>query len=160
MNKTAKKHRNKAIEKTFSNTDGSILSRFARATMHGCIAAVATGAILSLVCALIAYACADPDAVLPPLALGVIALCALAAGLFSWRKARSSPLLCGALSGLSLMLLAFFFSCFLPDTLRGTIPASMSWGLRGGMLVFCVLGAIMAANMPRGNKVKRKRRSR
>ena len=157
MNTTAKKRRS-IKDNTTSATIQSTPLLFAHATLRGSIAATLCAAILSLVTALISYMNADPDSLLTPLALAVLAISATIAGFVAWRSARTAPLLCGVLCGLILILLFFFFSCFFPDSLRSSWSPGLLWGLRGGVMLFCVLGAIMAANMPTSKRAKHKKR--
>ena len=132
------------------------LTRYAKATARGCLFAVALSVVLSAVTAAIAYATADPDALLVPLALCVPALSSLIGGLATYRACRTSPLLCGALNALALMLAYFMLSYLLPDELRGQWPSGLRWGLRGGMLAFSMLGAVMGAYASK-KRVKRRR---
>ncbi len=157
MNTTAKK-RHTLPDGTAGTPDRGTLSLLARGTLRGIITATLGGAVLSLACTAIAYTNADPDALITPLALGTLAVSAAAGGFATWCSCRTAPLVCGSLCGLSLLLIFFFFSCFLPDALRGGTSDALSWGLRGGVMVFCLLGALMAANMPKKGRGKRKKR--
>lgn len=157
MNTTAKRHR--TVNEQRSGAAGQTMpSLLARATLRGSAAAVVSGAVLSLTATAIAYMNADPDALITPLALAALTVSCVVDGFVSWRSCRAAPLLCGALSGLSLLLISFFFSCFLSDGLRSSMSAGLSWGLRGGILLFCILGSLMAANMPKGKRAKHKKR--
>lgn len=132
-------------------------ARFAKATLRGILLAIASATLLSAGAAGIAYATADPDALVTPLSLCVIALSSLIGGLVTYRTLRASPFLCGAACGLGLLFIFFVISCLLPDTMRGQWPSGLSLGLRGGMLAFSLLGAILASYAPARRKHKRKR---
>ena len=159
MNISKKKKR---TTRDTSRSDGQStrFSLIARAVGQGVAFAALVGALLSLVAALVAYSAGDPDSLVLPLGFGALALSALVCGFDTRRRARTSPLLCGMLSGFALLLMLFFFSCFLPDSLRGTWSPAASWGLRGGVVLFCMLGAVMNANLPRAKRGKRKRSHR
>lgn len=157
MNTSVKK-RQKSAGQTVGTSDSSKLPPLVQGTLHGAAAATLGGVVLSLASTAVAYTSTDPDRLVIPLALGTIAVSATAAGFVSRLSCKAAPLVCGSLCGLSLLMLCFFFSCFLPDSLRGGMPAALSWGLRGGVMVFCILGAFMAANMPQKGRSKRKKR--
>lgn len=156
MNTTAKKRR--TTREQAGTAERGALPLLARATLRGILSATISGAALSLASAAVAYASADPDALITPLALGTLGISTVAAGFAAWRSCRTAPLVCGCLCGVSLLLVFFFFSCFLPDTLRGGTSDALSWGLRGGVVAFCILGSLMAANMPKKGRSKRKKR--
>ena len=130
--------------------------RLAKATARGCLFALLATIVLSAITAAVAYATADPDALVVPLSLCVMAISPLIGGLVTYRSCRISPLLCGALSALALLFFYFVLSYLLPDELRGQWPSGLRWGLRGGVLAFSLIGAVMGAYAPK--KRKRKRR--
>lgn len=157
MNTSVKK-RQKSAGQTVGTSDSSKFSLLACGALRGIITATLSGMALSLAATAAAYTSANPDLLIMPLALGTLAVSTTAAGFAAWRSCRMAPLACGSLCGLSLLLIFFFFSCFLPDSLCSGMPAALSWGLRGGVMVFCILGALMAANMPKRGRGKRKKR--
>lgn len=134
----------------------STLAQWGKATAHGCLISLAATAVLSALAAGIAYATADPDALVMPLALCVLALCPLIGGLVTYRARRASPLLCGVFNGLGLLFVYFVLSYLLPDALRGAWPSGIRWGLRGGVMAFSLFGAILGSYAPK--KRRRKRR--
>jgi putative membrane protein (TIGR04086 family) len=138
------------------NENKSAFALWSKATARGCLIALAATAVLSAVAAGIAYATADPDALVMPLALCVLALCPLIGGLVTYRSRRASPLLCGAFTGLGLLFVYFVFSCLLPDALRGAWPSGIRWGLRGGVMAFSLLGAILGSYAPKKRRKKRR----
>ena len=105
----SERKRKASIEKSGTRTsEQPSLLTLARAVGQGAIIAVITGAILSLLAAIMAYAGSDPDSLIMPLGLGALALSAIACGFGTWHKAHTSPLLCGTLGGLVLLFLLFF----------------------------------------------------
>ena len=116
--------------------------------------------LLAALAALGAYSMQDPDAWTAPLSLGVLALSPLLGGFMTYRMGRQqggiSPLAGGLLCGGITLVLLFAASLCLPDSLRGQWSPSLAWGLRGTVLAFCMLGAVMAAYAPR----KKRRRKR
>ena len=155
----SKKKRSSTSEALRSSPDTS-LPLLARAVGQSVALSVIVGALLSLLAALVAYSNGDPDSLVMPLGLGALALCALVCGFDTRRRAHCSPLLCGLLSGIALLVLLFFFSCFLSDSLVGGWSSGSLWSVRGGVVLFCILGAAMSANAPRAKRGKRKKSHR
>lgn len=127
-----------------------------RATGRGLLASLISLLLLCTAGAAAAFSSADPDALVAPISLGVMFLSSLIGGLVTFRSQRHAPLLCGLLCGLCLVLASGFLGLFLPDSLRGGWPAALRWGLRGGMLGFSVLGAVIGSYAPK--KKRRKKR--
>ena len=141
-----------------SNSEASAKDRWlslGRATGRGLLASLLSLLLLCTAGAAAAFSSADPDALVTPISLGVMFLSALIGGLFAFRSLRRAPFVCGLLCGLCLLLASAFLGLFLPDALGGTWPTALRWGLRGGMLGFSVLGAVMGSYAP-----KRKRRKK
>lgn len=111
------------------------------------------GLIASFAATAIALATADPHALLSPLACAVAALCALVCGFLTRHRSRMSPLLCGALSGALLVVLFWLLGVLFPADRAW--PTALAWGLRGGMLVFSLLGASLGANLPKKSRHNR-----
>ena len=155
MNTAQRKKLHRSVERATPPSD-SLPLLLARAVLRGVLCATGVVLVLSLVAAAVAYAGANPDRLITPLGLAVLAVAALICGMVTRRAARRSPLLCGSLGGLALLCVWFSLSCLLPDDLRGSFPTGVGWGLRGGTLFFSLLGASMGANLPK----KRRRRSR
>lgn len=128
--------------------------------LRASLCALCTLLVLSVCAAAVAYAAPDPDARTMPLSLCVLALSCLFGGWTAFRRGRRTgstvPILCALLCGILLIVLLFGLSLCLPDGLRGQWPPSIAWGLRGGMLVFCLLGAVMASYAPRKRRKRRK----
>lgn len=155
MRATAKK-RPMAAQGT--TTEPNTLARLSAATVRGSAWGVISSLLLSLVAALIAYLNADPDALLWPLALGCLALSCMIAGFFSQRSYKAAPIVCGSVCALVLLIVLWLLGALLPEDVCSSLSSGMRWGMRGGALGFCILGALMAANLPRGKRAKRKRR--
>ena len=131
-----------------------------RAGLRGALVALIALVLLTIAAAAIAYANPDPDALTAPLSLCVLALAPMAGGATAFRSGRRrgvrSRLLCGLVTGAILLICLFALSLCLPDSLSGQWPRAVSWGLRAGMLIFCILGAAMAAYAPRKRRKKRR----
>jgi hypothetical protein len=117
---------------------------------------LALGLLASFAATGIALAAPDPNALLAPLACGVSAVCALACGFLTRHRARLSPLLCGVLSGALLVALFWLMGALFPSDHAWASP--IAWGLRGGMLVFSLLGASLGANLPKKKRRPTRRR--
>lgn len=137
--------------------DRSLPARLAFSLLRGMLSALVCALLLSLLATAIAYASADPDRLVLPLGLGVLALASVTCGLVTRRASHLSPLLCGFLGGLALLILSFVLSWLLPTALRGGFSPAMTWGLRGGTLAFSLLGASMGANLPKKKRRPRRR---
>ncbi len=111
------------------------------------------GLVASFGATAIALAAPDPNALIAPLACAVAAVCALLCGFLTRHRARLSPLWCGLAAGGAMVALFWLMGALLPSD--HAWPAGVAWGLRGGMLVFALLGALLGANLP-----KKRRRGR
>ncbi len=131
-----------------------------RAGLRGALFAIIALVVLAIAAAAAAYGTQDPDSMTTPLSLCVLALAPLAGGWIAYRAGRrrgcTSRLLCGLLCGAIMLAFLFCLSLCLPDGLRGQWPPSLAWGLRGGILAFCSLGAVMAAYAPRRRRKRRR----
>ena len=131
-----------------------------RAGVRGALVALIALVLLAIAAAAIAYANPDPDALTTPLSLCVLSLAPITGGAVAYRIGRRrgvhSRLLCGFVTGAMLLACLFALSLCLPDSLAGQWPPMLSWGLRAGMLIFCILGAAMAAYAPRKRRKKRR----
>jgi cbb3-type cytochrome oxidase subunit 3 len=131
-----------------------------RGGLRGALFALIALIVLSIAATAIAYGTPDPDALTTPLSLCVLALAPLTGGWIAYRAGRrggcTSRLLCGLLCAAITLSLLFCLSLCLPDDLRGQWPSSLAWGLRGGILAFCLLGTVMAAYAPRKKKKRRR----
>ena len=146
---------------------GAAASGATNGSAHTLLRAIAKSLLVSLIFMLVlslpaagaAYAGADPDAMITPMALSVLALGATAMGWCMRRYSHAPAWGCGALGGGVLLLLLGICQLFLPDGARtGTSFPLLFWGGRVGAILFCLLGAMMAANAP-GRRKKRRRRS-
>ena len=156
MRATAKKRPATASET--ASAQPNTLARLAGATLRGGAWGLILALVLSLVGALIAYLNADPDALLVPLALGSLSLSCLVAGFFAQHSYKSAPIVCGGVCAIALLIVCWLLGALLPDGTHATLSAGARWGMRGGAVAFCMLGALMAANLPRGKRGKRKKR--
>ena len=116
---------------------------------------LAFGLLASFAATGIALATPDPNALITPLACGVSAVCALLCGFLTRHRARLSPLLCGAIAGAVLVALFWLMGALFPADRAW--PAALAWGLRGGMLVFSLLGASLGANLPKKKRRPKRR---
>lgn len=118
---------------------------------------LAAGLVLSFAAAAFANSRPDPDAVLLPLALCITSLISLLGGLLTFRAARRASLVCGLTFGASLVLLFCAISFLLPHRAALSLSGGIRWAMRGGMIAFSVLGALLASYAPRKKRKKRKR---
>lgn len=84
------------------------------------------GLLLLLVAAAIAYANADPDALITPLALSALGLTALLGGFLSARRGRRTPAMCGLIMGLLLLLCVYGASLAFGDESRAALTLGLS----------------------------------
>ena len=131
-------------------------SSLGRAVGWGVLLSLILLVVLCTIGAIVAFSTADPDAITAPLALGAMLLSPLAGGVITYRRHRTSPLLCGLLCGLGLLIVTGLAGLLWQDTQPNAWSSLLRWGLRGGMVAFCILGAVMGSYAPR----KRRRRRR
>lgn len=117
---------------------------------------LALGLVASLGATAIALASPDPSALLTPLALAATALCALLCGFLTSHRAHLSSLLCGVLAGGAHVALFWLMGALFPTDHAWASP--VAWGLRGGMLVFAVLGAALGSSLPKRRRRTKRRR--
>lgn len=118
---------------------------------------LAAGLVLSFAAAAFANSRPDPDAVLLPLALCIASLMSLLGGLLTFRATHRACLVCGLAFGASLVLLFCAISFLLPHRAALSLSGGIRWAVRGGMIAFSVLGALMGSYAPRKKRKKRKR---
>lgn len=135
---------------------GGSWSSLGRAVGWGILIALISLVVLCTVGAVVAFSTADPDAIVTPLALGAMLLSPLSGGLITYRRHRNSPLLCGLLCGLGLLIVTTLAGFLWRDAQPNTWGSLLRWGLRGGIVAFCILGAVIGSYAPR----KRRRRRR
>ena len=131
-------------------------SSLAGAVGWGVLISLISLVVLCTVGAGIAFSTADPDALVSPLALGAMLLSPLAGGVVTYRRHRNAPLLCGLLCGLGLLILTAPAGLLWQGAQSSAWSPLLCWGLRGGMIGFCMLGAVIGSYAPR----KRRRRRR
>lgn len=154
-------HRNNRPAKKFATPSTAAKARrplplqLARALALGSLVSCALALALSLVGAAVASANADPESLLFPLSIAITATAALAGGFVTRRAARLSPLVCGLLHGAVLLLITLALAC-LGESENASASETVRWGLRGGMLAFSFLGALLGANLPKSKKRKRR----
>ena len=157
MKASAKKRPTATVGATASNRENT-LAHLAQATLRGGVGGLVTALVLSLIAALIAYLNADPNALVWPLALGSLALSCIVAGFLAQKAYRAAPVVSGGVCALALLIVFWLLGALLPDGAGSPLSAGVRWGMRGGAVGFCVLGSLMATNLPRGKRVKRKKR--
>ena len=154
MNTTAKSNRIKKNSRTTA-ADRPVIWQLIRAVGCGLLATIVIGLALSLIATAIAYTSDDPDKLLWPLALGILGLISLICGFVTRRVCRLPLLPSGAAAGLALLLLSFVLS-YPFGNVATNLSTALSWGLRGGMILLCLLGAAMGANLPKKHRKKRR----
>jgi hypothetical protein len=155
MNTTAKSNRTKKSARAAAESPATL--QLARAVGCGLLAAIACGLVLSLVAAGIAYASADPDALILPLALGILGLTSLICGFVTRRVSRLPLLPSGGSAGLALLLLSFVLSYPFGGEPNSLSPTHV-WVLRGGIVALTLLGAAMGATLPKKRRKGSKRK--
>ena len=129
----------------------------AYAALRGALIGLGASTLLCCLAAAALLSTADPVALITPVALGACSLSALLCGWICQKSARMAPLVCGAAGGALFVLLIAAFGLCLPDNLQSSWPSALAWGLRGGILVFSILGAVLADSAPRKRKKPRRK---
>ncbi len=132
-------------------------STLGRALLCGVGFAAAACILLSALAAAAACLSTDPNALIAPLSLGVLGLSSLLGGYVSYRCARTSAALCGFATGAVLVVLFFLLSYLVPRATNTAWPAAVRWGLRGGVLLFSLLGSTLASYTPRRRSPRRRK---
>lgn len=118
---------------------------------------VGVGILLTVICSLIAYFCADPDSMIRPLSFCAAALTALAGGFIAVRIHKHAALICGLLNGslcTALMILAsLFFRAY-----SSGYAAWLSCLLHIGFMLLSVAGAYIGLQHGTKSTKKMKRR--
>ena len=105
-------------------------------------------AVLSLLlCALIAYKSGDPDALIPPLGFGVLALSCLAGGMGVGLRCNHAVLPCALLCGCAFvgagLVLGLFFGADARQAMTLGLGLGASLGIRAGAVaLFCAAAAL------------------
>ena len=123
------------------------------------IAAAAAAALIFIVGAIV-YSTSDPNKLVTPAALFILAAASFLAGFISSKKSRA--FLPGLIAGTALMLLIFAASLISGG--HGTIPAPYSYLVRLGAFLLSLLGAFLAsrgggarfASSPKVPKIKKR----
>lgn len=152
MQKT-KRHRPSSSE---NNTRGLVYALLSAIGKSLLITAV-IGIALSLAAAAAACTANDPGALIGPLGLCTLALSAAVMGGCLRRFTKAAPLVCAAFGGGTLLILTALCRPLLPSAASATLSPTLTWGARGGVILFALLGALLCANAPRRRKKKRKK---
>lgn len=139
-----------------ANTQGLVYALLTAIGKSLLITAI-VGIALSLAAAAVAYTAEDPSSLIHPLGLCTLALSAAAMGGCLRRFTKASPLVCTALGGGTLLILTALCRPLLPNITSSPLSPALTWGARGGILLFALLGALLCANAPRRRKKRRKK---
>ena len=128
---------------------GGPLSRVMLSALFALPFSLLCGLVLLSVMAGLALTQSDPNALTTPLSLAVLGLSAVAGGLICSRRCGESPLLCGLIFGLLLVLLMWGASLFFSDgSLSMGLSLPVSLLLRGAVVALSCVGARMGAPRP------------
>ena len=134
----------------------SPLVRIARATGIAMIASLLLALLLLLVASGIAVSYSDPDALLLPFSLLILALSSLFCGVIAMRLSHAEALPTGISAGALWVLITFTLSLIVGDGI-GSLPSVYSFALRIPQLLLVLLGAFIAKRRPRKITSRRRR---
>ncbi len=137
-------------------TEKSPLARIARGAGLSLLFTCLFSFLLLLTAAGISSAYTDPDALLFPLSLLILALSSILCGMTATRLSRAEPLPTGLFSGVLWVLFTFLLSFFVGDGV-GALPSVYSFALRIPQLLLVLLGAFIAKRRPRRISPHRRR---
>ena len=116
------------------------------------LGACAAVAVLSLlVCALIAYKSSDPDALIPPLGFGALALSCLAGGMGVGLRCNHAVLPCAMLCGCAFvgagLVLGLFFGTETRQAMTLGLGLGASLGIRAGAVILFCAAAVLTTQV-------------
>lgn len=100
----------------------------------------------------------DPEGVVLPVAGFLCYPAAMLGGFMSCKIYKGSPVLCGVIFGLMMLLLSIILYPILPSTGGHGMSALSFFGLRGLLVLCCAAGSLLGAKTFVGGKRKRRRR--
>ena len=123
------------------------------------------GAVLSLLLgAMIANACADPDALIMPLGFGALVVCALLGGVGIGLKCQNAVLPCALLLGCILLGLGLVAGLFFGSEARDSLTLGLGLGaslcLRAGFIALICAAAVLTQQIKDKIQSQPKRRRR
>ena len=104
------------------------------------------------------YTLADPNRYIAPASMTLIYIASLLGGFVSVKRYKGSPLLCGLLFAVMMLVATLIVSLVLPNTLSFDRPFPLEIGLRGIAAALSVVGALIGSGQRKKTHVKRKRR--
>ena len=159
MNKS-RQNRNRTKKETVARikepASGSPISEgilLARNTLIGTGIAVVIALLLLLLATAVTLRAKDPQAWIAPTAIGILYVTAMIAGGTARHLHRQSPIACGLLAGLILLLLCMVLSLFLP---RDSQTAEGLYWIRLAAPLFAVMGSYIGHLRPKKQHKKRR----
>ena len=159
MNKSQQKRsrtKKEAATRIRETTSGSPISEGIQLTKNALIGAgiaVAFAFLLLLLTTAMILRAKDPQAWIAPTAIGTLYLTAMIAGATTRHFQRRSPIACGLLAGVILLLFGIVLSLFLP---RDAQTAEGYWWIRLAAPLFAVMGSYIGHLRPRKQRKKRR----
>ena len=129
---------------------------FLSCSLVGAVIAIGISAILAIVFSYILYKTPDPTSYLTPIALSVLYISALLGGFISVRLNRGSALLCGLVTGVLLLAVAFILSLPINPSLSADHSIMEAVSLRVVVIICSITGAFIGISKPSPDKKRRK----
>ena len=142
---------------TSEDGEGGVLFTL-RCCLCGLLAMLASATvIISLLC-VFALTRQDPVGTVLPVSSFLCYPCAMIGGFVSYRLHRSSPFLCGVISGLMVMLLSLALYPLLPRVSEQAASTLGFFIMRGLILLCCIVGALLGSKTEVRDRRKRHRK--
>ena len=149
--------RSTALAIRSQDEDEPIFARAMRGSLSGLVSFVAAGLVLISCAAAVAFAQANPDKLITPLALVALLLSAFAGGFTTARRTGDAPLLCGILCGGVITVFTIVVALILRGATGSGYELWQAAILHGATVLFSSLGSF-AGNAKRKVDPRKHRR--
>lgn len=141
---TKAKHPNKRVARSSPTaTEQDSFHSLLQSALFGALCGIVVATLLLLAASAICHATNDPASFTGTAGLIALYLSALVAGFAALRRHRSMALVCGALSGIFLMLVFLCLSLLLRNHASSPLSSSQAWLLRALMIPTSAIGGYL-----------------
>ena len=151
--KNTKDKRNRRL-----NIPSTARGGFLRCSAIGAAFSIGIALFLGVIASLILFKTNDPLKFIVPSALSILYISTLLGGYISSRINKRSPILCGLLSSLFVLVFSLLVSLFVPVSLSSGYDIFSAIGSRLAVIVSSLVGAFIGTNYNKSRNSKKKRR--
>lgn len=131
---------------------------FLRCSVLGAISSLGIAILLGVVVSIILFKTSDPLKFIVPSALSILYISTMLGGYIASRINKRSPIICGLLSSLFVLLFSLLVSLFVPVSHSSGYDIFSAIGLRLAVIVSSVVGAFIGTNYNKSKNTKKKRK--